>query len=513
MMKRRDFLQKSAWGVLSAGTIANQGVKAETVPSLSGGKKKRPNVLWIMLDDGRADTVGCYNAPWAKTPNLDRLASQGVRFHDAIIQNPVCVPSRRSMKSGFYAHEVGPVAMGKEPDQAGDYIDQEQMEKFDQSPTLLDVWNQVGMKPINVGKIHGFHRCFDHRGDAPRFLNVHGKPTPYFEKTFGDRDDVFKTKPVVTDTHQWMIGGLLDVEAEQTEPWRLGNRAVETIKELTKEDDPFFLRVSFHEPHVPCYVPPEYFIDPGTIDLPFPKEEELASKPEFEKGPLHTYAGASLSREEIDLCRGTYYGMVSLVDVQIGRIVKALEEAGELENTVIAFTSDQGFQLGEHNLWKKRVFYEANVRVPLIFRYPQKLPQGKVIEEPVELIDFLPTLLELTDLEVPKAIRGRSLMPLIQGEVNPWRKACFSEIDHSQSMYQELRQGTGRRVMVRTKEWKLIYFMDHRVEDKDGALYDLKNDPGETMNLYHDPKHRDVIEELETMAKHWDAGDDAYFFD
>jgi arylsulfatase A-like enzyme len=183
-----------------------------------------------------------------------------------------------------------------------------------------------------------------------------------------------------------------------------------------------------------------------------------------------------------------------------------LERLGLIDNTIIAFTSDQGFQLGEHGLWKKRVFYEGNVRVPFILRYPDRLPTGLTIEEPVEMIDFIPTLMELSGFDVPREIRGASLLPLIMGDVSTWREACFSEIDHSQSMYEELRKGTGRRVMARTKEWKMIFFMDNRVANKDGALYNLLNDPGELQNLYNDSAYEDVIRYLEDLADDWTNG-------
>jgi arylsulfatase A-like enzyme len=266
------------------------------------------------------------------------------------------------------------------------------------------------------------------------------------------------------------------------------------------------MRASFHAPHVACFVPREYFIDPSKINLPLPSTEELAGKPEFEKGPLKTYCEADLTKEQIDLCRGTYYGMVAQVDDQVGRLVEVLERAGKLDNTIIAVTSDQGFQLGEHGLWKKRVFYEANVRVPLIIRYPDRLPRGVSIEEPVELVDFLPTLLDLSGIAIPTGIRGASLVPLARGEIKKWRRACFSEIDHSESMYDELRQGTGRRVMVRTREWKLDYFMDQRVKEKDGALYNLLLDPGEKDNLYKKPGNSKIIRELEKLAVIWSQG-------
>ena len=144
------------------------------------------------------------------------------------------------------------------------------------------------------------------------------------------------------------------------------------------------------------------------------------------RAPLHTYCHADhLDRNGINLARGTYFGMVSLVDKQVGRILEVLEKTGQLDNTIIAFNSDQGFQLGEHGLWKKRVFYDQNIRIPFILRYPARLPRGKKITELVEMTDFMPTLMELSSMPVTKKIRGRSLLPLIKGKVRTWRKAVF----------------------------------------------------------------------------------------
>ncbi len=466
----------------------------------------RPSILWIMMDDGRADAVGCYGKPWARTPHMDRLAAGGVRFDVAIVQNPVCVPSRRSMKTGFYSHQAGPVAMGKPPAKPGAYIDAAGMKKINASPDLLSAWSTAGMKPVNVGKVHARRQSFDHRGDVPAFISVGGRLTKSGKEAGYPAPDTFGA--LYTKTHHWMIGGVSPVEPEQTRTWRVGDKGVAVLRELASKKEPFFLRVSFHAPHVACVVPKPYFIDPGTIDLPLPTQEELDGKPAFERGPIRTYAAAPhLTPEQIGICRGTYYGMVSLVDTQVGRLLRVLESTGRLKDTIVAINSDQGFQLGEHGMWKKRVFYEQNVRVPFILHAPGRLPAGKVVAEPVEMVDFLPTLMALSGLEVPKGIRGRSLMPLIEGKVATWREACFSEIDHSQSMYQELRQGTGRRVMVRTKDWKLIFFMDDRVKVKDGALYDLINDPGEKVNRYRDPACRKVIERLEKLAQAWDRGE------
>ena len=495
----RNNLRKTL-GIISASLLAG-------CAGTPGSNDDAPNILWFSLDDGRADAVGCYGSAWANTPNIDRLAEEGVRFHNAIVQNPVCIPSRNSMKTGFYAYEAGPVEMGKIPDVQGDYIDPQRMIQINEAPSLLDVWTEHGMKPINVGKVHAKQDRFELRGDAPVLINHGGFPTQYFKDNIGEVEDLYVNSLTAnTRKYKWLIGGIANVKPEETETWRLGDMAVDILQELKEKKEPFFLRVSFHAPHVGCYVPEEYYIDPAGIDLPLPTADELALRPDFEKGPLNEYAGADLTPEQIGLARGTYYGMVALVDVQVGRIMKFLEEEGLLENTIVAFTSDQGFQLGEHGIWKKRMFYEGNVRTPFILRYPKKLPRNKTIGEPVELIDFIPTLMEISKFELPQDIRGRSLIPLIDGRVKEWRQACFSEIDHSQSIYEELRQGTGRQVMVRTKEWKLIFFMDSRVENKDGALYNLQSDPGEKRNLYQDPQYADVITRLEKMAEEWTMG-------
>ena len=163
--------------------------------------------------------------------------------------------------------------------------------------------------------------------------------------------------------------------------------------------------------------------------------------------------------------------------------------------------------MGEHGNWKKRDFYDTNVKVPFILRAPGLLPQGKVVTEPVEMVDFLPTLLELSGFDPPVGIPGRSLLPLIRGKVREWRQACFSEHDHAEDAYEELRLGGGRRVMVRTREWKLVFFMDERVPDEDGALYQLRSDPWEQRNLYGDPAYNGVVAELKRMAREWDRGE------
>jgi len=495
---RREFIKTS----ISASLMGGTGLIASKLYAIGKKKSKRPNILWIMMDDGRADAVGCYGKAWAQTANMDGIANQGVRFASAIVQNPVCVPSRKSMKSGHYPHTFGLTAMGKPASVPGAYMKKAKPNV----PNLVNFWKRVGINPVNVGKRHAYQKDWISKGDRDALIDFFGNPRGAEAKEkFEKSTQPNRYRRVNIKTHRWMIGGVVPFAPEETQTWRLGDLAVDTLRKLAASEEPFFLRVSFHAPHVPCRVPASYFIDPEKITLPLPTAEELKTKPRFERENLHIYAGGlDLTKEQIGICRGTYYGMVSLVDAQVGRLVECLKKTGLINNTIIAINSDQGFQLGEHGLWKKRVFYEQNVCVPLMISCPGLLPSGKVIDEPVEMVDFLPTLMELCGLAVPNSIRGLSLMPLIRGDMKRWKPACFCEIDHSMSMYEELRQGTGRRVMVRTKKWKLVYFMDERVPDKDGALYNLKKDGDEKENLYNKPQYKHIIKYLEELAEEWD---------
>lgn len=475
-MNRRTFLKSTALaGLIAAGF----GAKASAAPS-------RPNILWIMLDDCRPDAFSCYGRPWARTPNMDKVAEQGVRFETAAVQCPICVPSRSSMKTARYCHEFGLMSMGDPPPNPP-YTYHKQSLLLD----LLPAWAEAGSQPTCVGKVHAYRHHWDVK-DRPRFRK-------------SDRRGEGKHYDAVNlTTHGWQIGGTVPHHPSDTRPALIGDGAIEKLDELSAGEDPFFLRVSFHAPHVPIHVPPEFMIDPASVKLPLPTQEEIDSKPDFERQQLQIYAGTlDLTPEQIQVARGTYYGMVWQVDHEVGRILAKLDELGLRDNTIIAINSDHGLQLGEHGLHKKRNFYDQTILSPLIFALPGRLKPGTVIEDQVELIDFLPTLLDLSGMPVPDGIRGRSLVPLMDGE-GGGRDAIFAEIDQSGSMYDELRKDSGRQVMVRTREWKLIVFRDPRVPDPDGALYNLVDDPGETVNLFGDPAHKDTVARLEQRIADWE---------
>jgi len=476
MMNRRTFLKTTALAGLG---VAGFGARASGAPA-------RPNILWIMLDDCRPDAFSCYGQPWARTPNMDRVAAEGVRFEVAVTQCPICIPSRTSMKTGRYCHEFGLMSMGEPPaDPPYAYREVPDM------PNLLRAWNDAGSPPTCVGKVHAYRGDWEVQ-DRPRFRESERRAE---SKQYG---------PVNLTTHGWQIGGTVPNHASDTRTALIGDGAIEKLEEMAAGGAPFFLRVSFHAPHVPIEVPPEFMIDPDSVKLPLPTQEELDSKPAFEREQLRVYSGTlDLTPEAIQVARGTYYGMVWQVDHEVGRILAKLDELGLRDNTIIAINSDHGLQLGEHGVHKKRSFYDQTILSPLIFALPGTLKPGTVIEDQVELIDFVPTLLDLSGMPVPEGIRGRSLVPLMAGR-GGGREATFAEIDQSGSMYDELRKDSGRQVMVRTREWKLIVFRDPRVKDPDGALYNLKEDPGETVNRYGDPQYAELVGELLRRIEAWE---------
>ncbi|MBI2425208.1 MAG: sulfatase-like hydrolase/transferase [Candidatus Hydrogenedentes bacterium] len=478
-MKRRTFLRAS----LQAGVLG--ALQGRARGALQHG---RPNILWIMLDDCRPDALGCYGRPWVRTPALDRLAASGAFFENAVTQCPICVPSRTSMKTGLYCHRFGLMSMGEAPDTPPPYA-----YKNGAGNDMLRAWHRHGQKPFNIGKVHAFAEDWSPLGDlrAVKEARPDSGGTTYPE--------------VKLTTHRWKIGGTIDVHPDDTTSGRIAGAAMEALGNLDAAA-PWFLRLSFLAPHVPIEVPASFMVDPSTVNLPRPTQAELDSKPRFEREQLRVYAGTSdISDRDLQIARGSYYGMVNLVDHHVGRVLEAMQSQGLLENTMVVVNSDHGLQLGEHGLHKKRNFYDQTIKAPLVVSWPGVIPAGQRREELVEMVDSLPTLLDLSGLPVPGKIDGKTLVPLLTGKGAAGREAVFAEIDHSGSMYDELRHDSGRRVMVRTRDWKLEYFKDPRVMDPDGAMYDLQRDPGETVNLYGDAQHAAVRADLEGLVDAWDT--------
>ena len=458
--------------------------------SASAGAVRRPNILWIVTDDHRPDSLGCTGPSWLKTPHIDRIARRGTLFRHAFSQGPICTPSRSSMITGRYCHSIGVMGMG-----GGQGL-------RPNAPYLTRPLQSAGYHLINVGKKLPSPKIFDIEIGGPGG----GDPgaTPYklkppfegMEKELGVLR-LNKAAPVI-------IAGRYPLPASRTEAAITVNNAIGLVRKGL--NSPFLLRVSITAPHVPT-LPPEPFDTmyvPEQVLFEPPTEEELAGAPRWEREALRELQGSvHLSKAEVQRAQACYFGLVSQLDREIGRLGAEMEQRGLLEDTLVVVTSDQGWLMGEHGLFGKRCFYEQSVGAILIVSWPGHLPEGKVIDDPVELIGVMPTMLDAAGIKPPPGVQGHSLLPLIRGDEDA-PDAVFSEIDFSKSMYPCLRMPNSRRVMVRTRHWKMSYFIGRVGDARDGDLYDLTNDPEERRNLWKDKTYAHVVAKLEARVMQWD---------
>jgi len=449
--------------------------------------KEKPNILWIMTDDERLDAIGAYGASWAQTPVADKLAKEGVRFQNAIATTPVCMPVRMSMLTGHYAHNTGIMANRGRL-------------KIDFEPLTL-LFHQAGYQVANFGKLHGnMKSAFPIRGPRPSYGGPASSPKqlkkPFDPKKFN----------VINLPDFVIVSGAYPLPQEQTEAGMTTQQVLKFID--TKLREPFFLRVSYIAPHSPVLAPKPYdtLIEPQAIKLDLPTEAELASKPHWEQNHLRPWVGSygKLTESEIRQSWASYYGLASFVDKEMGRVITALDNKGLLANTIIVFISDQGVEMGEHGFYMKRNFYEDTIKIPFIISWAKNISAGLVINEQVEIIDLLPTLLDMAGVKVLDHIDGKSAWSLIQGKTGKFREYTFSEINHLESQYDHFKINSGRRIMVRSNEWKLIFWLDKT--EPDGALYHLVRDPKERHNLFNDSKYADIKNQLMQRAFAWDKG-------
>jgi arylsulfatase A-like enzyme len=495
-LTRRTFL-KAGGGVL-AGFYALQLAGCEPQEA-----RRRPNILFLMADQYRWDALGSVN-PLLKTPNLDSLAARGVRFSRAVVNAPMCMPSRYSLMTGLYPSQVG-------------VRHNAQMCPTDEdlpAPVLAQRLREAGYQTAGFGKTHwylgqelapnipvktstrGFEVRAQRNTDEPGRVEPgavqmgHERPKDYAELSA-------ETRPYGSgETVEAYKGFTSTVPPERhTEAW-LTDKALEFLDGGRDEGRPFFLYLSFDFPHAPFNVPPGYeeLYDP----------EEIPDPPTVPAGAnLSGHAGQEwklwdqwlqeTSQQERRMSTLRYYALCSYVDAQFGRVLRRLEEMGEMANTFAVFTSDHGEMLGERRRFSKYCLYEGSVRVPLILAGPGTRQQGTVDERPAELVDVLPTLLSVAEQTTPPQLPGASLL------AEPARAGSFSEM-HGTG-YEKAQKAPA--YMWRTHDWKLITYLpgdaadaQAQVREAQGELYDLRADPQELENLYEDPDHLSVRERL-----------------
>ena len=423
------------------------------------------NVLLLQTDEHRSDAMSWAGHPFVETPNLDRLATEGTAFTNAYCNSPLCAPSRASFVTGQYVHEINAW------DNAKPY--------HGQAPTWGEHLNNYGVQTTLIGRKH-----FDPYADAG--FPDQRKPKlskPPIEVARLDRDPPKEYEHAMDRFFEPEINNArMDRSVERTD------EAISWLEEEAPQGDDWILYLSYQPPHFPLTAPEEYWemYPPEEMDLPF-------DYPAAENHPviadLHRhFQGTDLNHETLRRLRTGYYALCTAIDEQIGRVIDALEESGQAEETVVIYTSDHGEILGDHGLWWKCCMYEPAVGVPLLMSGPD-VPSGKQIDAPVSLVDIVPTIAELTGTPLDEDWSGTSLLPLLQqvqategGDVGADRIA-FSEY-HAHGA----RNGM---FMVRKGHFKYIYYPENPPQ-----LFNLKADPHELTNLAGAEKYADTQDEL-----------------
>jgi iduronate 2-sulfatase len=457
----------SAWSLLFLVACAAGAPAAE---------KSKLNVLFITADDLNVD-LGCYGHPLVKTPNLDRLASRGVRFDRAYCQYALCNPSRSSLMTGRRPDSIRVLNNGAFfRDTMPDVI------------TLPQLFRQQGWFSARAGKI--FH------AGVPMDIGTDGRDDPLawdFKVNPRGRDKD-QEDALVNYSPKRSLGSCLCYEAAEgtSEEQTDGKIASEIIKLLEqKREKPFLLGVGFYRPHSP-HIAPRKFFDLYPLDkIPAPKSPpgDLKGVPQeafFIKPPNW---GAT-EQQQREVIRG-YYATVSFLDEQVGRVLDALDRLELADSTIVVFFGDNGYLLGEHGQWMKTMLFEPAARVPFIMAGPG-IAKGKPCPRTVELLDLYPTLTDLCGLTPPPGLEGRNLRPLLSNPDAPWPYPAYTQV----LRLDDKRRPAGHS--VRTERWRYTEWE----QGKTGVeLYDEIADPGEFNNLAHDAKCTNIVAELRVLLR------------
>lgn len=462
---------------------------------------ERPNVLFIAVDDLRPE-LGCYGREYIHSPNIDRVARSGMVFDRAYCQQAVCSPSRSSLMTGTRPDTT------RVWDLVAHFRD-----ALPEVVTLGQHFKNHGYFVQGMGKI--YHGNLD---DPPTWSVPWGTPKAvkyaleenvrldqrqYEIESDGDggaldRAVRRRARRAVAKNMRGPAFECADVPDGTYQDGKVADLAIETLRELSGRNDPFFLAVGFIKPHLPFVAPKRYWdlYEPETIQLaPNPYRPEGA--PDYAilaGGELRNYYGIPAGSIPADLARQLkhgYYAAVSYMDAQLGRVVDELERLGLRDNTIIVIWGDHGWKLGEHDAWCKHSNCEDDTNAPLIVSVPGMKAAGQHTRALVEFVDIYPTLSELAGLPLPGHLEGISFKPLLDEPDLPWKTAVFSQ-------YHRSNQGGLMGYSMRTDRYRFTAWLDredhNRVEFLE--LYDHVNDPQENRNIAELAEHAGLVREL-----------------
>ena len=459
-------------------------------------RAKLPNIIFIITDQQRYDTIAAAGFPYMITPHLDRLVREGVSFANMFVTSPSCAPSRASLFTGVYPHTNG--VLRNDDRWTWSWV------------TLLA---RAGYRCANIGKMHtfpfeesfGFHErhVTENKDRAhpllPSYLDnwdkalwAHGHEKPG-RLTYRSREDYAER----LGTFDWEL-------PEKLHPDNFVGDFARHWIETYKRNEPFFLQIGFPGPHPP-YDPTR---DASELyreaDLPLPvcDQQDRASQPQVLKDLRRAHMESdhdavvhldAPTEEQLRRQRQYYFANVTMIDAQVGRLLEALEARSLADDTVVIFTSDHGDCLNDHGHSQKWTMYEQSVHVPGIIWAPARLRGGRTVDGLVSLMDLGPTVLEMAGVSVPEWMEARSLLPLALGDTDG-RSRVFAE--HARDM---ILASTAFMTMVRDECWKLVHFVD----SDEGQLFDLAADPGEFTSLWDSADHQDIKRRMIDAILKW----------
>jgi iduronate 2-sulfatase len=455
----------------------------------------KPNVLFLVSDDLN-NFLGCYGDPRAKTPHLDKLAARGVLFDRAYCTFPLCGPSRNSFLTGLYPNSTGILANA-----------QIFRQTIPSHRSLPQAFRNAGYFAARIGKLYHYN--------VPKSIGTNGHDDPgSWELELNPAGvDRLEEEPNIFSLTPGEFGGTLswlassNPDAKHTDGRNAADAEWVLERCAKQQDRPFFLAVGFFRPHTPYVAPRDpYFEYYPESEMPVVQhvEEDQADIPPPGLG--------SYKREQDKLtddlrrqCVQAYYASISFMDAQVGRVVDALDRLGLADNTIIVFTSDHGYHMGEHGLWQKMSLFEESSRVPLLIVAPGVTTAAGVAKTPVSQVDLYPTLAELCDVRVPDGLQGQSLVPILKDPRAAGRGWALTQV---------MRGGGPNRASVTTNvsamgprffgyslrvlRWRYTEWDEGR---QGRELYDHDTDPRELKNLADDPTHAETVKQLEAQLR------------
>ncbi len=474
------------------------------MPEIDG--RRPPNIILIITDQQRFDTIAAHGYDYMDTPHLDRLVNEGVSFSRCFVNAPSCGPSRASLFTGYTPHNSGALR--------------------NNAPwprTWVHDLRAAGYHCVNLGKMHaepyegmhGFHERQVVENKQRRFAEPlwTGNPHPFndeWDKALQRRGlRRLEKEDFIHREHRFEELGAYDwwYDNDLHPDTFVGDMALNWLEQaLPTDDQPFFLEIGFPGPHPP-FDPPRSYAEPYLEkDLPMlpATDAEMDTQPRgiraLRDRLIERFADSiafdpHASDKNRQRQRAYYFGNITLIDEKVGQIMAAMKERGDLENAVVIFTSDHGELLGDHGLIEKWNMYEYAVRVPLIVWSPDRYDANRTIDSLVQWFDIGPTILELAGVEPPSTFEALSFLPLLENDpIASGREYIFSE--HAPDPVLNTIQ---YMLMIRNQRWKLVEF----VGETEGQLFDLEADPDELHDLWDDPGHANIKADLKTQLHDW----------